>query len=164
MRGTKGKYFLSLHQTNHNWKVQTWDWNHASTASDQSDAPLQCNHASMLFSSPCKQRQAASDTSWNDEVNISKYYSNWSKIAVKCIPLKVVCTCIVCQTLFHNKPVFEDSLESSCSEGPDTLQFEVAAPSISRMSRAKNLDRFKGRKDVLANSLHIASTSDVVPP
>ena len=31
------------------------------------------------------------------------------------------------------------------------------------MSRAKNLDRFKSRKDVLANSLHIASTSDVVP-
>ena len=46
---------------------------------------------------------------------------------------------------------------------PNTLQFEVAAPSISTLSRAKNLDRFKGCKDVLVHSLHVSYTSDVVP-
>ena len=77
-----GKYFLSLHQTNHNWKVQTWDWNHASTASDQSDAIMHlCFFLRLVCKASCK---------WHKLKWWSKYDSNWSKIAEKCIPLKVV--------------------------------------------------------------------------
>ena len=81
-------------------------------------------------------RQAASDTSWNDEVNMTQ---TGAKLQKSASPWRLS-TCIVCQTLFHNKPVFEDSLESSCSEGPDTLPV-VPQKAVAEVSRIETYRR-----------------------